>query len=191
MTVETLQPDSLPAERRLSMASLASNKKSSGETYVPDGAATEGRAPDFSVDDMLSQEFKETFDNVDCLSIGEVAGILHEDVKKRKNNDSRSNVVENVIFSQTQEYVFMFSNITQPETKGSELDDLKESLRGLRFEGSEHLRLTNPEIAMLCSLVPEDYEEAITLVPSLRDRFERGQVESIIDKLEQKMQAMS
>ena len=85
----------------------------------------------------------------------------------------------------------MFSNITQPETKGSELDDLKESLRGLRFEGSEHLRLTNPEIAMLCSLVPEDYEEAITLVPSLRDRFERGQVESIIDKLEQKMQAMS
>ena len=38
---------------------------------------------------------------------------------------------------------------------------------------------------MLCSLVPEDYEEAITLVPSLRDRFERGQVESIIDKLEQ------
>ena len=84
MTVETLQPDSRPAERRLSMASLASNKKSSGENYVPVGAATEGRAPDFSVDDMLSQEFKETFDNVDCLSIGEVAGILHEDVKKRK-----------------------------------------------------------------------------------------------------------
>ena len=59
---------------------------------------------------MLSQEFKETFDNVDCLSIGEVAGILHEDVKKRKNNDSRSNVVENVI-NKTQEYVFMFPNI--------------------------------------------------------------------------------
>ena len=44
---------------------------------------------------------------------------------------------------------------------------------------------------MLCTLVPEDYEEAITLVPSLKDRFERGNVETIIEKLEQKMQAMA
>ena len=85
----------------------------------------------------------------------------------------------------------MFSNITQPETKKSEIDDLKDSLRSLRFEENDQLRLTNPEIAMLCTLVPEDYEEAITLVPSLKDRFERGNVETIIEKLEQKMQAMA
>ena len=70
-------------------------------------------------------------------------------------------------------------------------DDLKDSLRSLRFEENDQLRLTNPEIAMLCTLVPEDYEEAITLVPSLKDRFERGNVETIIEKLEQKMQAMA
>ena len=172
------------------MASISGNN--SNEKYVPVGSATEGRAPEFSVDDMLSDEFKQTFNNVDCLSIGEVAGILHEDVKRRKElNDQQSNLVENVIFGQTQKYVSMFSNITQPETKKSEIDDLKDSLRSLRFEENDQLRLTNPEIAMLCTLVPEDYEEAITLVPSLKDRFERGNVETIIEKLEQKMQAMA
>ena len=92
------------------MASISGNN--SNEKYVPVGSATEGRAPEFSVDDMLSEEFKQTFNNVDCLSIGEVAGILHEDVKRRKElNDQQSNLVENVIFGQTQKYVSMFSNI--------------------------------------------------------------------------------
>lgn len=171
---------------------MASMANQSNNKYVPVGMATEGRAPEFSVNDILSDEFKQTFSNVDCLSIGEVAGILHEDVKRRKTgNSQQANLVENVIFNQTQEYVTMFSNITQPETKKSELEDLKDSLRSLRFEGNAELRLTNPEIAMLCTLNPEDYEEAITLVPSLKDRFERGSVETILEKLEQKMQAMA
>ena len=163
-------------------------------SYVPVGAATDGRDPEKSVDNILSEDFLQTYDHVDCLSMMEVAAYMHADVEKRKGE--RGPIGDNIIFQKTKEYVDKFCAISQPEERLTEIQDLKETLRRMVFyhpdDPEQELRLSNPEISMLINILPDDYDSAKTLIPSLHKRkFSQQNVEEILKVLEKKVDALA
>ena len=155
-------------------------------SYTTVGRALEPQKPELSVDDMLSEEFGQEYGKRECLSTAEALALLLKD-QQNKRGERSSGLIESEVFTKTLEYVKAVNVYPNPEERQSELEGIKTTLQSMEFPQDDldapPLRLTNPEIAMLCNLLPRDYDEAVTLVPSLvanNNRFSKSDIEEII-----------
>jgi len=123
----------------------------------------------------LGEEFKDKI----CLTVSEVAHMLirkKEELEKEPQSD-----YINDVFDKSLTYARRFGGGLSEETTKA----IKSYLTRVKLttKTSERKNLQTFEVAELANLMPGDAEEALTLIPSLRE-FEEKEVEKLLKELE-------
>lgn len=110
------------------------------------------------------------FNDADVLTNAEVKFLFDSYLEGKKN--STPNFVPPVTLKKTKDYVERFSTINNQVAAVE-----------IRKQLETH-NLKKYELAALVNLAPETVEEAVTLIPSLKDgRFEEADVENILNEM--------
>jgi len=128
-------------------------------------------------EDVCELKFTKEFQNERTLLHAEVARLL-EDRKKQNDaaeDNGEGNEVElGDVFLKTLSYCQRFGRYKSQES----VKAVREIFKAKNFH--------NYEIAQLCNLCPETFEEAISLIPSLDGRFEDDELQEILDDIASK-----
>lgn len=125
------------------------------------------------------------FDNVPCLSNAEVAIVLQEAKIKFEQDDKA--VPE--VFEQTLAYVNRFSQIKDPVVNKGVVQELESELEAKTWEKVDAegnvgvVKLAPFELVSLINLKPEEYDEAVSLIPSLQNKLNEDDVNDVLDKI--------
>lgn len=89
-------------------------------------------------------------------------------------------------FNKTLAYAKRFSGYTDTLSDSSSIHALREELYNKSFvtidnEGGVQERKLHPfEIVAMLNLEPEDYDEAVALIPSLQHKFDEKEIEEVL-----------
>lgn len=118
----------------------------------------------------------------EVLSNAHVAVVLDQ-LKKDK---LRKNQKVSAHFLETLAYAERFSGVPKPTDNRAVIQGLATKLRNHRVtiirqnEETVTHSLTEKEIAAISNLTPETPEEAVCLIPSLKDRFSEAEIRTIL-----------
>mmetsp|Transcript_17006 Transcript_17006/g.29261 ORF Transcript_17006/g.29261 Transcript_17006/m.29261 type:complete len:151 (-) Transcript_17006:239-691(-) len=125
------------------------------------------------------------FQDETCLSNAEVAIRLQKAKITYENEDKQ--VPE--VFEQTLSYVNRFSQIKDPVANEAVAIELRNELEMKvwdKFDDNgqrEEVKLAQFELVALMNLNPEDYDEAIALVPSLQSKVSEERINEVLEKI--------
>jgi len=123
-------------------------------------------APDEDATELL---FPKEFDNAEALFISEVCLLLEH--RSQQNEIAEDEQALTEVFHKTKEYCRRFGKFKN--------NDAICRIRGLLMQRKLH----KFELVSLANLVPDSFEEAKALVPSLEGRFEDEELKVILDDL--------
>eukprot|EP00924_Labyrinthula_sp_SR-Ha-C_P015946 maker-scaffold_4-snap-gene-14.2-mRNA-1 protein AED:0.12 eAED:0.12 QI:84/1/1/1/1/1/2/140/142 len=132
-------------------------------------------------EDSSELRFNEALNDATFLSNAEVAVILGKDKDEGE--------VENEVYQKTLAHCQRFSGFMASELNISNISALQGELQNKMFEDFkpdgtiESKQLHNFEVTALMNLDPEDYDEAVALIPSMQKRFSEDQIEELLQIL--------
>lgn len=127
------------------------------------------------------------FESETCMSNAEVSIMLQE-AKERYEKEDKA-VPE--VFEQTLNFVNRFAQVKDPVANKAVVEELSLELDSLRWHkadeaadgGVKEVQLAQYEVAALMNLRPEDYDEAVAIVPSLQHKLTEAEITIVLDKI--------
>jgi len=125
------------------------------------------------------------FESTPCLSNAEVCVVLQE--AKARLEEEDQTVPE--VFEQTLAYATRFAQIKDAAANKAVVEDLHKELASKVWERVDNdgnqvvVRLADFELASLINLKPEEYEEAVAVVPSLDQKLSESDIQDLLDKI--------
>ena len=147
---------------------------------------TDSMHDDFNIEDDIKKD-----KNKQPISDCEASFFIHYGYKEllEENDKSNDELNMNPVFKEFLEYFKMFPNLRfgnnlEIEELSDALNERKSSLKNKREELQNIEGLKESEIVLLINLKPENINEAVTWIPSLKKKISQGKSKDINQALE-------